>query len=95
MERGHNWGAGCTVGAVVVSGSYIGKIVAVRPRSFDAEFEHTQPLTTSVPKITGGEIVVTITHFKRRFRRRDGRSMGGKICYWANPPAPGIQGEPK
>lgn len=87
MERGHNWGAGCVTGAkVITSDGYEGKIVATRPRSFDAEFPHRKPIMVEHPKLTGGTMWVQLTHFKRRFRRADGRSVGDRRhISWAAP----------
>lgn len=85
MSLGHNWGAGCVRGALVSNGSQVGRIVAVRERSFDVEFEHEAPFQVDVPTMTGRPIKVTITHFRQRFRRRDGRRMGEKFFNWAVP----------
>ncbi len=85
MDQGHNWGAGCVRGARVFNGSQVGRIVAVRERSFDVEFERESPLKVQAPSVTGRPIEVTLTHFKQRFRRVDGRRMGGKIFNWAVP----------
>lgn len=85
MDRGHTWGAGCVRGALVSNGRQVGRIVAVRERSFDVEFEHEAPLQVDVPTMTGRPMKVTLTHFKQRFRRSDGRRMGGKQINWAVP----------
>lgn len=85
MDRGHNWGLGCVRGARVFNGSQVGRIVAVRERSFDVEFEREEPLKVQVPSVTDKPIELTLTHFKQRFRRSDGRRMGGKIYNWATP----------
>lgn len=85
MSAGHNWGAGCVRGACASNGSQVGRIVAVRERSFDVEFEYEKPLRVSLPTLTGRPLQVTLTHFKQRFRRSDGRSMGVKNINWAVP----------
>lgn len=85
MDRDHNWGLGCVRGARVFNGSQVGRIVAVRERSFDVEFEREEPLKVQVPSVTDKPIELTLTHFKQRFRRSDGRRMGGKIYNWATP----------
>ncbi len=73
------------MGALVSNGRHVGRIVAVRERSFDVEFKHDIPQKVSVPTLTGPPLEVTLTHFKQRFRRIDGRRMGERTPTWATP----------
>lgn len=71
------------VGARIRSGEYTGTVSEVRRSTFDVLFSWPEPMTVMTHLTGGRSMPVTHTHFKRRFRKMDGRSMGGKQYHWA------------
>lgn len=71
----------CAVGdRVQRNDGYVGEIVSVTNKRFRARFAWPEPVT-----IWRGDQAEKSTHFFADFRRLDGRSVGGKICHWAQP----------
>lgn len=82
-ELGEGFYSGTIVGMPIRCGKYVGRVVAVRARSFDCEFAWDEPMKVQIARLDGGVMWVEQTTWKRRFRKSDGRSMGGREYSWA------------
>lgn len=78
-----SWEQDIHVGMPVLCGVYLGAVSAIRGSSFDARFAWPEPMPVQVRMPDGSLRWLTQTHFSRRFRKKDGRSMGEKVFSWA------------